>query len=266
MLTGRIKDFLLTYRIILLDFKYPYKKRIIKGRLNKMVEERKKCLKDLTVFSKLNDDEIQLICESGYEKVYDKNEIIFFESDNFKKLYLLVQGRVKLSMLSPNGKEKVLTILQPGDILGEISFFDHDPHPLTAEAVERAQLMIIPWNNLESIINERPGLALRIIEGLAKKARLLTSQVRELVFQDAAGRLASLLIRFSEDFGIEVDKGVMIDIVLTHQEIANLLGTSRVTVTKLINNFIDDGVIEMEHRKIIVIDQEGLGKKLQTSI
>jgi len=101
---------------------------------------------------------------------------------------------------------------------------------------------------------------------LAKKTRLLTSQVRELVFHDAAGRMASLLRRFADDFGVEINGGTMIDIILTHKEIANLIGSSRVTVTKIINNFIDEGIIKLYKRKIVVVDDEKLGKKLHTSI
>ena len=232
-----------------------------------MVEpQQKQCLKDMSVFSRLNGEELELICQGSYDKKYQKGEVIFFENDSFKKLYLLVSGKVKLSMLSPDGKEKVITILQSGDILGEISLFDEDPHPLTAEVIEEAKLMILPWNGLEKIIMERPRLALKIIEAMSKKTRLLTSQIRDLVFQDAAGRLASLLVRFGEDFGIDVDEGKKIDIVLTHQEIANLLGTSRVTVTKMINKFIDEGILKIKNRKMIILDEERLGERLHTII
>ena len=232
-----------------------------------MVEpQQKQCLKDMSVFSRLNSEELELICQGSYDKIYQKGEVIFFENDSFKKLYLLVSGRVKLSMLSPDGKEKVVTILQSGDILGEISLFDEDPHPLTAEVMEKAKLMILPWNDLEKIIMERPRLALKIIEAMSKKTRLLTSQIRDLVFQDAAGRLASLLVRFGEDFGLDVEEGRKIDIVLTHQEIANLLGTSRVTVTKMINKFIDEGILKIKNRKMIILDEESLGERLHTMI
>lgn len=231
-----------------------------------MEEVESRCLKELLVFSKLEWDEVKLICERAYEKRYYKNEVIFFENDNDQKLYILVAGRVKLSMLSPDGKEKVLTILQEGDIFGEMSLFDQDPHPLTAEVVEDARLVILPFKDLETIIMKNPKVAIKIIEALAKKTRLLTSQIRELVFQDAEGRLASLLTRFVEEFGVEVKSGKMIDLILTHQEIANLLGLSRVTVTKLLNQFIDEGVIKIYKRKIVVLDEKKLGEKLQTLI
>ncbi len=230
------------------------------------MEKLQNCLKDLTVFSRLESDELELVCQSSFEKYYQKGEIIFFENDDYGGLYLLVSGRVKLSMLSPDGKEKVLNILQEGDIMGEVSFFDLDPHPITAEAMENARIVIIPREKLEDIITKKPSLALKIIESLAKKTRLLTSQVRELVFHDAAGRMASLLSRFVKDFGVEINGGKMIDIILTHKEIANLIGSSRVTVTKIINNFIDEGVIKMHKRKIVIVDEEKLGKKLHTSI
>lgn len=228
------------------------------------MKEPKQCLKDLIVFQNLDPEELELLCANSYAKLYEKDEVIFFENDSVKKLYFLVNGKVKLSMLSAEGKEKVLTILQEGDIFGELSLFDEDPHPLTAEVMDDARLLIIPWNEMEKMIQERPSLAIKIIEALSKKTRLLTSQVRELVFQDAAGRLASLISRLAEDFGREIEEGTVIDLVLTHQEIANLIGSSRVTVTKLINKFIDEGMITIKKRKIIIIDFESLGERLQT--
>lgn len=228
------------------------------------MKETKNCLKDLIVFQNLDPEELELLCQNSYAKMYEKDEVIFFENDSVKKLYFLVKGKVKLSMLSAAGKEKVLTILQEGDIFGELSLFDEDPHPLTAEVMSDARLLIIPWNEMERMIIERPSLAIKIIEALSKKTRLLTSQVRELVFQDAAGRLASLLSRLADDFGREIEQGTVIDLVLTHQEIANLIGSSRVTVTKLINRFIDEGMIIIKKRKIIIKDFESLGERLQT--
>lgn len=228
-----------------------------------MAEVENKCLRELLVFSKLDWDEVKLICEKAYEKRYGKGEIIFFESTTRDdRLYILVAGRVKLTMLSPEGKEKVLTILQEGDIFGEISLFDQDTHPLTAEVIEEARLVILAFADLEAIIMKNPRVAIKIIQALSKKTRLLTSQIRELVFQDAEGRLASLLIRFANDFGRKVRSGQMIDLILTHQEIANLLGTSRVTVTKLLNRFIDQGLIKIYKRKIVVLEQGKLVKKM----
>ena len=220
--------------------------------------EKHDCLQNLSVFSRLSDEELQLICEKARERSYEKGEIIFFEYDEPKKLYLLAEGKVKLTVMSPEGQEKVLTILQEGDLFGEISLFDHNPHPVTAEVQEKAQLFILPWSDLEKIILQRPSMALKIIEALARKTRLLTSQIRELVFQDARGRLAALLQRLSDDFGVETDEGIRIELVLTHQEIANLLGTSRVTVTKMINNFISRELIKIEDRKIVIKAPEKL--------
>ncbi|MFW5999347.1 MAG: Crp/Fnr family transcriptional regulator [Halanaerobiaceae bacterium] len=220
-----------------------------------------KCLQDLAIFSRLDEKNIKLICQRANERQYNTGEIVFFEKDEVKKIYLLASGRVKLSMLSPEGKEKVLTILQEGDIFGEVSVFAEDPQPMTAEVVEDARLLILAWDELEEIIGRDPSIAIKIIDALSRKTRLLTTQIRELVFQDAAGRLASLLLRFLDDFGHSINGGEIIDIVLTHQEIANLIGTSRVTVTKLMNEFMDEGIIKKYRRKIVVKDRARLEKK-----
>lgn len=132
--------------------------------------------------------------------------------------------------------------------------------------IDDARLVSISFQDLENIIRKEPELAIKIIEALAKRSRLLTSQIRELVFQDAEGRLASLLMRFIEDFGVEVKSGYLIDIVLTHQEIANLMGSSRVTVTKQLNQFIDEGIIKIHQRKIVVLDIEKLAGKIKSTL
>ncbi|MFW6022185.1 MAG: Crp/Fnr family transcriptional regulator [Bacillota bacterium] len=230
------------------------------------MEETRRCLKELVVFSKLEWNEVKHICERASEKKYHPDEVIFFEDNNNENLYILVEGRVKLTMLSPDGKEKVLTILQEGDMFGEMSLFDQDTQPITAEVIDEARLVILSFEDLESIIRKEPGMAIKIIEALAKKTRLLASQIRELVFQDAEGRLASLLLRFDNEFGVEVKSGKMIDIILTHQEVANLMGSSRVTVTKLINRFIDEKIIKIYKRKIVILDKEGLKKKIQNFV
>ncbi|ACL69351.1 Crp/Fnr family transcriptional regulator [Halothermothrix orenii] len=231
-----------------------------------MEEMQRRCLKELMVFSKMERDEVALICERAYEKWFRKGEVIFFENDDNRNLYVLVSGRVKLSMLSAEGKEKVLTILQEGDIFGEVSLFDQDPLPVTAEVIKDSRLIVLPVKDLENIIMKNPKVAIKIIEALAKKTRLLTGQIRDLVFYDAEGRLASLLLRFAKDFGIDVKSGTLIDLVLTHQEIANLLGSSRVTVTKLLNQFIDEGIIKTYKRKIVIMKPEQLHDKMQNMI
>ncbi|HHU92847.1 MAG TPA: Crp/Fnr family transcriptional regulator [Halanaerobiaceae bacterium] len=230
------------------------------------MEERERCLRELAVFSRLEGNQVKLICEKARERKYLKGEIIFFEDNNDENLYILLEGRVKLTMLSPEGKEKAISILQVGDIFGEMSLFDQDTTPITAEVIDDARLVSISFQDLENIIRKEPELAIKIIEALAKRSRLLTSQIRELVFQDAEGRLASLLMRFIEDFGVEVKSGYLIDIVLTHQEIANLMGSSRVTVTKQLNQFIDEGIIKIHQRKIVVLDIEKLAGKIKSTL
>src|SRR5690554_438503 len=230
------------------------------------MEERERCLRELAVFSRLEGEQVKLICERATERKYLKGEIIFFEDNNDENLYILLDGRVKLTMLSPEGKEKAISILQVGDIFGEMSLFDQDTTPITAEVIDDARLVSVPFQDLEEIIRQEPEVAIKIIEALAKRSRLLTSQIRELVFQDAEERLASLLMRFIEDFGVEVKSGYLIDIVLTHQEIANLMGSSRVTVTKLLNQFIDEGIIKIYKRKIVVMDIDRLGEKITSKL
>ena len=251
---------LLITELSFLDFVVNVRK-LERGNIN--MDKREKCLKDLMVFSRLDDSEIEWICHKAYRRNYEKGEIIYFEKDDIEKLYFLIKGRVKLTMMSAEGKEKVVDILHQGDIFGEISFFDHNPQPLTAEVQENCTLLIISWNDFENIIKDSPSLSIKIIEALAKKTRLLANQVRELVFQDAEGRLAALLKRFASEYGKKDNENIIIGIGLTHQEIANLLGTSRVTVTKIINKFEKEKILRTQNRKIIIQNMSKLKEKME---
>lgn len=151
------------------------------------MEETRRCLQELIIFSRMEENEVRLICERSFEKRYKKGEIIFFEDNNDRNLYILVEGRVMLTIFSPDGKEKVLTILQVGDIFGDMSLFDQDTHLITAEVIAEARLIIISFADLETIIRQEPGVAIKIIEALAKKTRLLTGQSGNWFFRMLKG-------------------------------------------------------------------------------
>ena len=120
------------------------------------MEERERCLRELAIFSRLEGNQVKLICERATERKYLKGEIIFFEDNNDENLYILLDGRVKLTMLSPEGKEKAISILQVGDIFGEMSLFDQDTTPITAEVIDDARLVSVPFQDLEEIIRQEP--------------------------------------------------------------------------------------------------------------
>ncbi len=195
-----------------------------------------------------------LFRKRGNPKRFKANEMIFMENDKEGCLYYIGTGLVKLSMFSNEGKEKTLFILPRGQFFGEVALGDSHEYAVNAETLTETVTYAIGYKEMRELMIETPDLALELLKMMSEKMRLITQQVKDIVFYDITGRLASQIYTFYEQFGKQTEGGILIDLILTHQEIANLLGASRVTVTKTLKQFQEEGLIEIVNRKIVIID------------
>lgn len=193
-----------------------------------------------------------LFQNKGNLKKYQANELIFLEDDPEDCLFYIDTGLVKLSMISDQGKEKTLFILSQGQFFGEVVLGDGLRYDVNAETLTAADIYTMNYKQFKEWMTTDLNIAGDILRIMAEKLHLLTQQIKEMVFSDVTGRLASQIVAFSERFGQEIPEGIMIDLILTHQELANLLGASRVTVTKTLNQFQESGVIKICHRRIVI--------------
>ncbi|MCK4260708.1 MAG: Crp/Fnr family transcriptional regulator [Halanaerobiales bacterium] len=213
------------------------------------------------IYEKKDKTEIKLetlFHEGGFQRKYQANEMVFMENDREEYLFYIAKGLVKLFMISDDGKEKTLLILSEGQFFGEIALFDGMSYAVNAEILEDTVIFSMSKKDLTERLIEEPGIALKLMELMAKKTRLIIEQIRDTAFYRIAGRMASLLVGFSKQFGKPNDFGIHLQISLTHQELANLLGASRVTVTKTLNKFQEEGIIDVVNRRILIKDIEQL--------
>ena len=220
-------------------------------------------LKRVPIFSGVSDESLRKIAAITTERYYNKKNIIFHEGDYGDTLYIIKSGRIKIAKVSIDGREKTLTILQTGDFFGEMAIFDNLPRSATAEAIDHdIKLLSISKSDFERLIHENPTIALMIMRDLTRRIRQVNQQVEDLAFKDVHGRVASTLFNLLEAEQKQSDKGAKdkkeISLKMTHQDLANMVGSSRETVTRALNRLQDEGIIAISHQQIKILKPDSL--------
>ncbi|MFB0528027.1 MAG: Crp/Fnr family transcriptional regulator [bacterium] len=224
--------------------------------------EKKSVLKRVPIFSKIGDKELEKIAEISHLKKYRKDEDIFSEGEVGDALYILVSGVVKVFRTSSDGRIKTLALLQKGDFLGEMAILEKEIRSANVRAVEDAEILVINRRDFEASLTSNPQIAFKIMETLCARLRDADKQIESLTFQNVSGRLVIALLDLAEKHGVRTEKGIKIDMELTHQELSEMVGTAREVVSRVLNDFRKTNCIEIEKHYITIIDKEELKKML----
>jgi len=219
-------------------------------------------LRRVPIFGALNEDSMQRIASIMLEKAYSRKSIVFHEGDHGDTLYIIKSGRVKIAKVAIDGREKTLTIMQPGDFFGEMAIFDNLPRSATAEAIDsEVRLFGLSKKDFERLIHEYPSIALRIMKDLTRRIRQINQQVEDLAFKDVHGRVSSTLFHL-----LETEENIrgqsLTRLRMTHQDLANMVGSSRETVTRALNRLQNEGIISISHQQIEILDREYLAEAI----
>lgn len=209
-------------------------------------------LKNVSLFSYLDDDEIRMLSDISTERTYPKNRIVIFEGDTATSLYVICSGKANAVSISPEGRQIILNTFGPGDYFGEMSFIDGEPRCATVEAREISRMLIIPRDRFSHAFFSNPDISFRLMKGLVRKLRRATLQIGDLVFKDVYGRVARLLMEHSVPSG----EKLMIKEKLTHQDIADMVGASREMVSRILGELSNGEFIRIEKKsKIMTIEK-----------
>jgi CRP-like cAMP-binding protein len=187
-----------------------------------------------------------------------RGEVLFQKGDPGDGLIAILQGRVKISTMSAEGKEVVLNILGTGELFGEIALIDGKDRSADATVMESAELLVIDARDFMPFLEARPDLATRLLVMLCERFRWVNDLYEDAVFMHLPARLAKHLIRLGESFGDESDDGVRIGIKLSQQDLGNLMGTTRESVNKQMRTWIDGGIVSVDQGIITILDQDRL--------
>ncbi|MBS3948543.1 MAG: Crp/Fnr family transcriptional regulator [Dethiobacter sp.] len=199
-----------------------------------------------------------MIAALTVEKVYRKNALIFLEDDPGEGLFIIQQGRVKISKNSADGREQILHILKDGDVFAEVVLFDQGVYPATAEAVEDTRVWLLRNEDMERLLQKQPKLAVKLLRLMSRRLRQSQLLIRDLALHDTCGRLAGLLLRLACREGEKAGGRIILDLDLTRQELASMIGTSRETVARILSRFQKEGVLVLEKQKIVILDEQKL--------
>ncbi len=218
-------------------------------------------IRQAPLFSALDDQASHSLRESMVALKLYKGQTLFKEGEEGDRLFVVVQGKIKLGTSSSDGRENLLSILGPGEMFGELSLFDPEPRTSTATAVTDARLVSLAHDAVIGLITSNPQTSLELLRRLAQRLRKSNEVLADLVFADVPGRVAKAIIDLGERFGIQKDDGLHVNHDLTQEELAQLVGASRETVNKALADFAARGWVKLEPRAVLVTDVERLTKR-----
>ncbi len=218
-------------------------------------------LANVELFKGLTDDDRAALADMMAETSLKRGESLFQEGDNGDRLYLIGEGKVKLSHTADDGRENLIAVLGPGEIIGELSLFDLEPRSSTVTAIAPTKLYILSHEDMRAYIEAHPQLAISMLRQLSLRLRNTNQQMADLVFSDVPGRVAKALLDLAERFGERTPEGIYVAHDLTQEELAHLVGASRETVNKSLADFTSRGWIRLEGRAVLLIQVARLQRR-----
>jgi CRP-like cAMP-binding protein len=213
------------------------------------------------LFTALDDEAAASLMDSMVEVSLGRGEQLFDEGDRGDRLYVIVEGKIKLGRTSGDGRENLLAILGPGEMFGELSLFDPGPRTAAATSVSDSRLVGLGHDALQPWLLRHPEVAQQLLKALALRLRRTNEALADLVFSDVPGRVAKSLLDLARRFGRATDEGVLVAHELTQEELAQLVGASRETVNKALADFATRGWLRLEARSVVLLDVERLRRR-----
>lgn len=211
-------------------------------------------VQEIPFFSLLTEKELDLIDEIASTTKFKKGEYIFFEGEAGNKFFIIKSGKVKLTKMIKNGDEQILNIFSKNDIIAEIVAFDKGNYPASALTMTAAEVIVFAQSELENLILKHPSIGLKLLREMSGRLRRAQQNVRDLALKNSSARVAGLLIFLAEKYGTNKKNQIVLDIALTQAELANMIGSSRETVSRVLGKFEAESLIQTSRKKIIIKD------------
>jgi CRP/FNR family transcriptional regulator, cyclic AMP receptor protein len=223
-------------------------------------------LRMIELFATLTDEELDSINKLLAVKRFKKNEVILYEEDTSKYMYIILNGKVKVVQMTEDGKEILLAIHQAGEFFGEMSFIDGKTSPATIIATEDSIINIISKDEFYATIDTHKKILYNLLYILCSRLRESWEKIQLLNLKNASDRLKILFYMLSNKYGEKTSKGITLNIKLTHQEIAEMTGMARETVTRVLDKWSKEGEISILDNKLIQLKPDFLKRDLNLAI
>ena len=215
-------------------------------------------LANVAIFSQVDSSGLEFLTARFSRRSFRKNEVIFHQDDFGDRLYVVVSGSVKITIVSEDGRENDIALHSTGDCFGELSVLDGGRRSATATAVELTETIALSREDFLSFLDEHPEVAVHIITLLVHRLRATDEIVGDMIFLDVPSRVAKKLLELAQKNGEGHGNGDTTTILLTHEELSRMVGASREVVSRTLINYRKQGLVNTSHRRITITDVEGL--------
>ena len=221
-------------------------------------------LQSVSIFWDLNKDELGHIADKMVAKHFENGNYIFLEDSEGEQCFFVLEGSVKVTRLSKDGREVILAMLNEGDFFGEMSLLDGESRSANVIALEKTKVLTLDRNDFIAVVNDYPQIAVQLLKELARRLRKSDRQIASLSLSDAEKRIALCIIRFADEQGVIQNGKVSIPKTPIQQDIANMAGTSRETVSRALGLLEKEDLIERNGRELIILDYKKFIKEFDS--
>ncbi len=218
------------------------------------------CIGSWWVFENLSQEERKALVEAASRKAYKQGEFIFSQGEKAQSMFLIKAGLVKLSKFTEDGNEIILDIRKGGDFLGENIFHENMSYPITATCMQETLTCGFTKSIFEALVLKYPNIGLQVIKNLSKRMSVLSSHVESISLANITEKLYRSLITVAGEHGKKSNRGFIIDMPLTHEELSFLVGAHRVSITRAMKELRKSGRIIQEGKRIILNISEANGR------
>jgi len=215
-------------------------------------------LKKIPLLNDLGAEPVARLAERVELREIRRREVVYLPGDPGSHVFFVNGGRIKVSKVTRDGKALTLNYCGPSEVFGESCLVDGGPREEMAEAMENSMITAIERADFEKLLQLHPSLGYQMTRLLARRRRDLENKLETLVFRDVTSKLAELLLRLAAEYGVDDSRGTLVALKITHQELANLIGSTRETVSLTLSTFKKKKFICTDGRKVIISDAESL--------
>ena len=215
-------------------------------------------LRNVPLFNCLSDDELEALSALSVSRSYDKGQMIILADDVGDTFFMIRKGQVKVGIVHEDGREVIFSLLGPGKVFGELSLLDGKPRSANVVALKDSELLSLRRRDFLQLLYDKPEVATAMLSELASRLRRTDEKIEGLALLDVTSRISRTLVQLASDQGIEAEDGLALENRPTHQQLANMSGTTRETVTRVLSRLEEQGYLYCKGRRLVIVRDESL--------
>lgn len=215
-------------------------------------------VRECSLFRELTTEQLLRIERTARQKKFGRGSAIYLPMDEADEVFILAEGRIRIGSATPDGKQVTLAFVEPGEVFGELGLIDSGKREERAEALVDSIVVQLSGQGLRELMESSASLTLGVTKLIGFRRQRIERRLKSLLFRSNSDRLAHLLIDLSEQYGKAISNGILLNIKLSHQDLASIIGSTRETITSLLGQMQENGLISMGRQRIVICDIQSL--------